>query len=199
MQKIELFGVAALSAVACVLMGCTGNDYTYSDYHCNLYIDNSTHQDATLQSAMNPSSPGVYCHITFVSSPRPSYSFSSNQGQSSVSAFNAIDTQRGNASRIGMNNGLYVGYSNLSTDVSGNYTFYAYDAQCPNCFDYNSLPLRNYSIVVKSAGIGTCKHCGRQYNLNTGGNCINSTSADDKGLTRYRATTTGPLGLLYVN
>ena len=99
MQKIRLFGVAALSAVACVLMGCTGNDYTYSDYHCNLYIDNSTHQDATLQSAMNPSSPGVYCHITFVSSPRPSYSFSSNQGQSSVSAFNAIDTQRGNASR----------------------------------------------------------------------------------------------------
>jgi hypothetical protein len=184
---------------AALFMACTGDDNTYSSYHCNLYINNSTHQDATLQSAMNPASPGKFCKITYVSSPRPAYSFSTNQGQSSTSPFNDIDTQSGNANRIGMNNGLYVGYANMLTDLNGGYTFVAYDGQCPNCFDFNKLPLRNYPIVVNSAGIATCTNCKRQYNLNTGGNCINSTSKGDKGLTRYRASTAGPLGMLYVN
>lgn len=187
------------SLVLAVLGACTSDDNTYSNFHCNLYIDNSTHQDATLQSAMNPASPGIFCKISYTASPRPAYSFASNQGQSSTSAFDAIDTQRGNASRIGMNNGIYVGYCNLLTEVSGGYTFVAYDAQCPNCFDYNALPLRNYPIIVNASGMAVCTNCKRQYNLNTGGNCTNSTSAGDKGLTRYRATTAGPLGLLFVN
>ena len=186
-------------ASVALLAACTSDDNTYSNYHCNLYIDNSTHQDATLQSAMNPAAPGTFCKISFTSSPRPAYSFATNQGQSSPSPFDAIDTQRGNANRIGMNNGIYVGFANQLTDLKGVYTFVAYDAQCPNCFDYNALPLRSYPITVNSAGIGTCANCHRQYNLNTGGNCTNSTSAGDKGMTRYRATTTGPLGLLYVN
>ena len=182
-----------------LLTACTGDDNTYSNYHCNLYIDNSTHQDATLQSAMNPAAPGTFCKISFTSSPRPAYSFTTNQGQSSTSPFDAIDTQRGNAKRIGMNNGLYVGYANLLPDLNGSYAFVAYDAQCPNCFDYNQLPLRNYPLTVNSAGIATCANCKRQYDLNNGGNCRNSKTAGDKGLTRYRATTSGPLGMLYVN
>ncbi len=191
--------ILSVLLAAALLAACTNDDNTYSNYHCNLYIDNSTHQDATLQSAMNPAAPGTFCKISFTSSPRPAYSFTTNQGQSSTSPFDAIDTQRGNAKRIGMNNGIYVGFANQPTDLNGVYTFVAYDAQCPNCFDFNALPLRNYPIVVTSAGIATCLNCKRQYNLNTGGNCINSTSAGDKGLTRYRASTTDPLGLLYVN
>lgn len=178
-----------------LLAACGSDDYTYSNYHCNLYIDNSTHQDATLASAMNPASPGVFCKISY-NAARRSYAFSSNQGQSSTSVFDAKDTERGNSSRIGMNNGLFVGYGNLSTNETGGYAFYAFDAQCPNCFNYNAIPLRNYPLTMNSSGIATCANCKRQYNMNTGGNCINNSG---KGMTLYRATTTGALGTLFVN
>ena len=38
-------------------------DYEYSNYHCNLTIDNSVHLDATLASSMNALSPGVFTTI----------------------------------------------------------------------------------------------------------------------------------------
>lgn len=174
---------------------CGSDDYTYSSYHCNLYIDNSTHQDATLASAMNAMSPGVFCKISYASSSR-SYAFTSNQGLSSTSVFDAKDVERGNSGKIGMNNGLIVGYGNLSTTGNGSYAFYAFDAQCPNCFDYNAIPLRSYPLTMSSSGIATCANCHREYNMNTGGNCTNNTGS---GLTLYRATTTGALGTLFVN
>ena len=95
-----------------------------------------------------------------------------------------------------MNNGIIVGYGNLSTGVTGAYTFYAYDAQCPNCFDYNAIPVKSYPLTMNSAGIATCAKCKRQYNMNTGGNCVNDSG---KGLTTYRSSTTGALGYLVVN
>lgn len=173
-----------------LLAACGSDDYTYSNFHCNLYIDNSTHQDATLASAMNAMSPGVFCKISYVASSK-SYAFSSNQGQSSTSVFDARDTERGNSGRIGMNNGVIVGYGNLSDGA-----FYAFDAQCPNCFDYNAIPMRNYPLTTTSSGMAVCANCKRQYNMNTGGNCTNNTG---KGMTQYRATTTGALGTLFVN
>lgn len=188
--------IGCLAFIVCMaLTGCSSDDYTYTNFRCNLYIDNATHQDATLASAMNPMSPGVFCKISYSPSTR-SYVFSSNQGQNSSSVFNAIDTQRGNEGKIGMNNGLIVGYGNLSVSTSGAYQFFAYDAQCPNCFDYNTIPLRNYPLTMTSAGIAVCANCKRQYNMNTGGNCTNN---NGKGLTQYRATTTGSLGTLFVN
>lgn len=178
-----------------LLAACGSDDYTYSDYHCNLSINNFQHNDATLASAMNPASPGVFCKISYEASSR-SYLFANNQGLSSRSAFNAIDSENHNESRIGMNNGLIVGYGNLSTTETGSYTFFAYDAQCPNCFDYNKLPLRNYPLTMNSAGIATCANCKRQYNMNTGGNCINDSG---KGMYRYRATASEASGTLFVN
>lgn len=186
---------AALAAALLLLAACTGDDNTYSSFHCNLLIDNSTHQDATLASAMNPMSPGVFCKISYDAATK-SYAFSSNQGLSSRSVFDAKDTERGNSGKIGMNNGLFVGYGNLSTTDAGGYTFYAYDAQCPNCFDYNAIPVRNYQLSMNSAGIATCSTCKREYNMNTGGNCTNNTGS---GLTLYRSNTTGALGQLVVN
>lgn len=184
-----------LFLVAVMASACGSDDYTYSNFHCNLYVDNSTHQDATLASAMNPMSPGIFCKISYDAA-TTSYAFSSNQGQSSKSRFDARDTERGNAGRIGMNNGIIVGYGNLSSGDMGGYAFYAYDAQCPNCFDYTAIPRRNYPLSMSSAGVATCAKCKRQYNMNTGGNC---TSDNGKGMTLYRATTTGALGTLFVN
>lgn len=186
--------IQVLTALTFILMSaCKGENFTYSNFHCNLYIDNSTHHDPTLASAMNAMSPGVFCTIKYLPN-RNAYFFTSNQGQSSTNNFDAKDTERGNSSRIGMNNGLIVGYANLSNDGSG-YHFYAFDAQCPVCFDYNAIPMRSYPLSINGSGIATCANCKRQFNLNTGGNCINNTGQ----MTTYRATTAGPFGILFVN
>jgi hypothetical protein len=142
---------------------------------------------------MNAMSPGVFCTIKYLPN-RNAYFFTSNQGQSSTNNFDAKDTERGNSSRIGMNNGLIIGYANLSNDGSG-YHFYAFDAQCPVCFDYNAIPMRSYPLSINGSGIATCANCKRQFNLNTGGNCINNTGQ----MTTYRATTAGPFGILFIN
>ena len=169
-------------------------DYEYSNYHCNLTIDNSVHLDATLASSMNALSPGVFTTI------KPLYRdgvyyfhFRNNQGLESKKQFNAIDERLQSNLRVGMSNGLIVGFGNLDTPAH----FYAYDLQCPNCFSTNALPLRSYELKLSSDGLATCTNCHRKYNLNTGGNIVSGDSG--KKLTRYRASSTGPYGVLGVN
>ena len=187
--------IFSLTLLLASLASCGADDNTYRSLRLAIYIDNSTHQDATLATAMNAASPGVFCRVSYEASSR-SFVFASNQGQQSKSRLNAKETEMGFYGRIGMNNGIIVGYGNLSTGASGAYTFYAYDAQCPNCFDYNAIPVKSYPLTMNTAGIATCAKCKRQYNMNTGGNCVNDSG---KGLTTYRSSTTGALGYLVVN
>jgi hypothetical protein len=195
MPRRNLWSKIALALPLLFTVACSGDDYTYSSYHCNLVIDNATHNDVTLASAMNSMSPGVFCKITYNNS-KKAYVFTNNQGQSSSTPLTASEIERlGRTSRVGLNNGLIVGYGNLSTSKEGGYVFYAFDAECPNCFDFNAIPLRSYPLTMTTAGIAECANCKRQYNMNTGGNCINNTG---KGLTTYRAATSGN-GTLTVN
>lgn len=196
-KKNFLLSMLAVILFGCIgLTGCSSDDYTYSDFHCNLTIDLRAHMKAPLQAALNSMSPGVFCEISYDARSR-SYIFVNNQAQRDSSRLNSVDFQLGNEGKIGMNNGLIVGYGNLSSNDAGGYTFYAFDAQCPNCFNYNTVPMRSYPLTMNSAGIAaTCANCKRQYNMNTGGNCVNNSG---KGMTQYRASTTGPLGTLYVN
>lgn len=196
MPRRNLWSKIALALPLLFTVACSGDDYTYSSYHCNLVIDNATHNDVTLASAMNSMSPGVFCKITYNNS-KKAYVFTNNQGQSSSTPLTASEIERlGRTSRVGLNNGLIVGYGNLSTSKEGGYVFYAFDAECPNCFDFNAIPLRSYPLTMTTAGIAECANCKRQYNMNTGGNCINNTG---KGLTTYRAATSGAYGTLTVN
>ena len=94
-----------------------------------------------------------------------------------------------------MNNGIIVGYSNQNLE-SGNYQFYAFDAQCPNCFDYNAIPMKSYPLTLNSDGTATCANCKRKYNMNYGGLCVNNTG---NNMTKYRCSTTGALGYLVIN
>ena len=204
MQKRNFWAVSLLSllslwGVGILLTSCSADDDTYSKMHLGITINNATHQDATLASAMNPASPGVFCLIKYDAS-KKAFVFSSNQGQNSTSPMTAIEQQQGFASRMGMNNtGIIVGYGNLSTNGAGGYVFYAFDRECPNCFDYNAIPMKSYPLTMDTKGIATCANCKRQYNMNTGGNCINSISSSDKGMTSYRCSTTGAWGYLVVN
>lgn len=179
-------------AAAVMLTACGGDDFTYSSYHCNLTIDNSKHLDQTLNSAMNASAPGTFCKITYkISSGARYFVFQNNQGANSESIFNAIDERLESQNHVGMNNGVIIGYGNMGTG-SG---LYAFDAQCPNCFDYDAIPMRSYPLTMTNTGMATCASCKRQYNMNTGGNCTNNTG---RGLTTYRASTSGVNGILHV-
>lgn len=89
----KLWRAVCLVGLLAVLTAC-GEDagYRYSNYHCNLTLDNGTHQDATLATAMNPMAKGVFCKIGYLLHGGASYyTFENNQGMSSVSIFNAID------------------------------------------------------------------------------------------------------------
>lgn len=176
-----------------LLSGCNNEGFEYNDYHCNLTIDNSKHLNITLASAMDAMTPGVFCTIRYAITDGVTYFvFSNNYGDQSKSMFNAIDENLQSHRRIGMNNGLIVGFGNLDSPP----LFYAYDLQCPNCFDLEAIPVRSYPLDVKGSGVASCAKCKRSYNLNTGGNIVSG----DKGspLKPYRAATSGPNGVLRV-
>ena len=190
--KRLVFGVALclLLLVPAVLASCDGAQYEYSSRRSYLVIDNSVHQDPTLASAMTPYS-GVFTAITVVNNGGAQYfKFTSNQGQTTQSIFNAIDQRR--TVVLGMNQGLIVGYT-----VWADLTFYAYDRECPNCFEPEAIPVRSKALQMSSSGIATCQTCHRKYDLNSGGIIVEG----DKGekLVRYRAGTTGAYGVLNVN
>ena len=179
---------------AATLVSCGNTTSKYSRAACRLYINNQTeHHDAVLAQAMTPYA-GVFVTITNTTKSGAQYFvFKNNQGGSSQAIFMKPDQERQQRGLIilGMNNALIVGYGN-STDQ----TFYAYDRECPNCFDPNALPMRSFPLTVGSNGIATCATCHRGYDLNNGG--IVAQGEGGKKMTRYYATTTGDYGVLNV-
>ena len=185
---------AVVAVLLAVLTGC-GEDagYRYSDYHCNLTLDNSTHLDPTLATAMNPMAKGVFCKIGFtLRGGAAYYTFENNQNMKSESVFNAIDVRLENQNRIGMNHGVIVGYGSMDDPA----VFYAFDAECPNCFSLQALPLRSYPLTVSGTGVARCARCKAEYNLNTGGNLVGGSGA--AYLTTYRCNSPEPYGVLQV-
>lgn len=175
----------AAAVLVATLASCGDTQDMYSSAPVRLIFDNSTHNNPSLAAAMTPYS-GVFATITLSGK---QFVITTNQGTSATSNMTAVDERRGVI--LGLNNGIIVGYG-TSTDG----TFYAYDRECPNCFDVNALPVRSYKISVSEFGIGSCSNCHRQYDLNNGG--IVSAGDAGKKLTRYYATTTGPNGVLNI-
>ena len=190
MKHIHYYIIAIVMTVVLVACGDEGN--RFSSYHCNLTIDNSKHLNAVLASAMDANNAGTFCIIGFtLKGGAKHYTFKNSQGLTSTSIFNAIDDRMKMQEHIGMNGRLIVGYSNMEYPP----VFYAYDGECPNCFDLNALPMRSYPLSIDSKGTATCAHCHRQYRLNQGGFVANNTG---KHLTEYRADPPQPLGVLRV-
>ena len=181
-----------------ILLSSCGDrvDYEYSSRRIFFTFHNDTHQDPILASALNSMSPGVYCIIRYsYVSGRHSFSFENNQGLRSSSPvwFDGIDLRLESWKHVGQNNGLIVGYGNLDVPAP----LYAYDLQCPNCFQPNVLPLRSYELKLSGDGFAFCTNCHRKYNLNTGGNIVSGEGG--KKLFRYRANCSGPTGVLGIN
>jgi hypothetical protein len=179
----------ACVAVACTMGSCGDTESEYSQAQCSLTFDNSVHNDAVLASAMTPYS-GTYVTITTKTTGGARYFvFESNQGTTSNVIFNELDKRR--TIILGYNGAIIVGYGSSVDDV-----FYAYDRECPNCFSPDSLPLRSRPLTVDEQGFAHCSNCNRSYNLNNGG--IVSDGDGGNKMTRYRASTTGPYGVLNV-
>ena len=191
----KVFGIIMLAMTgllsAALFVACGDVEREFSTAPCALYFDNQTHRDATLAEAMTPFS-GIFVTITTTSKSGAQYFvFTNNQGSSSQVVFDAKDKQRQQAGQLilGLNGAIIVGYGFSET-------FYAYDRECPNCFDSNALPLRSYPLKVNSAGIASCSHCHRTYDLNNGG--IIASGSGGKMIKPYPSVTTGAYGVLSV-
>ena len=190
-KAIGKFLCMTLMATA-MLTACGDSENEFTIGTCYFVFDNSVHQDATLASAMNPAAPGIFCTITRgMEKGANKFFFSNNAGVSSSQLPNGIDARR--TLILGYNNGIIVGYGALNVPP----IFYAYDRECPNCFDPNAIPVKSKPLSVSTNGLATCKECKRQYDLNNDG--FISSGDNGKRLTRYRANTTGPFGVLSVN
>ncbi len=172
-----------------LLASCGDSEYEYSNYPCYLIIDNSVHQDQTLAASLNPMSPGVFCRI--YEQPKDgaeTFFFANNQGASSTKRLNAVDLKRSRLIGTYNGSGIIIGYGALDK------AFYAFDAQCPNCYKEANLP--RYVLTMDTSGKAHCNTCKREYDLNNGG-IVSAGTGGDK-LIRYHAANTGALGTLSV-
>lgn len=170
-------------------ISCGDVQREYSTKPCYFVFDNLVHNDATIASAMTPYS-GVFTTVTHTMRGGAHYFvFTSNQGTSSEKIFNAIDLRR--TLKLGMNNGLIVGYGKQTDPI-----FYAYDRECPNCFDDSRVPIRSHPLQMTSNGMAVCKTCHREYDMNYGGHIIKGDGG--KKMERYPASTSGPNGELKI-
>jgi hypothetical protein len=190
MQKTNFF----LSILTCVaLMSCKNAINEYSHRPCYIVVNNAEHQDATLASAMNPVSPGVFCMIRkTMSGGATMFSFSTNTGLSSTQVFNAKEQRM--TFVFGLNDGVIVGYGNADYPA----TFYAYDRECPNCFDPDAVPVKSRPLTMDEKGHATCAVCHRVYDMNNRGYIISGETQNSLPLTRFPASTSGPFGVLVV-
>ena len=173
-------------------VACSETEYEYSHHRAYFIFDNSIHLEQCLSTAMNPMSPGIFCRISI--SGLNSYRFENNQGLTGQAVMTAVDQQR--TVQLGTYNesGVIVGYGSLDNPP----TFYAYDAQCPNCVKRENNTINpKFPVTMSTSGIASCGKCGKKYDLNNGGICQNGEEGDI-GLQKYLASTTGPYGYLSV-
>lgn len=195
--KIHPLLIATLLPLANALLNSCGKvENEFSDRRAYFIFDNQVQNNSVLASAMTPHS-NVFVTVSMQTRYSGQNSYvefnfvAGGGGAQQASKATAVDQNRGVV--LGINNGLILGYGLLSDPP----VFYAYDLQCPNCYSSTAVPRRSYPLTVQANGFATCANCRRKYNLSTGGNVAEG--AQGNKLIRYRASTTGPYGLLVVN
>ncbi|MCI7310623.1 MAG: hypothetical protein MR536_07215 [Prevotella sp.] len=183
--------------IASLLLGACGEtEFEYSGKRIYFVFENQKHLNANLAAAMTPYS-NVFAVIqqadervdgTMVSYIAVS---SSKSAEISKTKLNAVDLRRPMV--LGQRNGIIVGYGILSDPL----TFYAYDLECPNCYDTSVGYSKDYYLTVNNLNKAHCPNCKRTYDLDNGG--IVSSGDNGNKLIRYRAGTTGAYGVLTVN
>jgi len=175
-----------------LLLSACSAESEYTTWPCRFAYDNSIHLDQTLATATDINVRGIFCKVTESTEGGAKYlNFQNSDG--------LVSSQRETAEelrmeyRIGLNNGIIIGFQTMNDSPNGG--FVAYDIQCPNCVrEYDNYVAPNYIVDMNNKGVATCRKCKRQYQLNNGGIIINGKEGD-VGLERYRnAITAGPQG-----
>ena len=171
--------LAALAALCLTATSCGDSESMYCRYPCRFVFNPATHaSSAALLTTVG--TPGTFCTVSRVTKCGASYyHFVTTDGISDDVIF-TMEDQRSTV-LIGLNNAIVFGYGNVDYPP----VLYAYDMECPNCFDPEAIPVRSHQIRTAQTGMATCPTCHRQYNLNTGGNVVGGDPG--KQLSRYRA------------
>ena len=159
-SKKSLGPLVLWSLIPLFLGSCGESEFEYSSHRVRLVYDNSLHLDATLSVSMNAMAPGTFCRVSVSGN---YFTFTNSHGQSSRQPMTSVEQQR--LPILGVNNesGVIVGFGLLSDPP----VFYAYDAQCPNCYENDSRP--RYLLSMTSDGKAKCSRCGRTYDMNNSG------------------------------
>lgn len=194
--RFKHVALQGLLVIGCwLLMGCNA-DEEYSKHACRFSYNNMIHNDATLASAMDYNSRGMFCLISENTRSGARYLvFENSAGMSSLQIETAEEVEA--KFILGLNNGIIIGFQTLITDgTSGG--FVAYDVQCPNCVSReNNTVNPNYRVTMAPNGLATCEKCNKVYDMNNGGIILNGEQGD-RGLDKYVASTTGPFGVVSV-
>lgn len=179
----------ALLFLALLLLSSCGKT-EYSNVRVYFEFDNLVHQNLTLAPAMDPVNSSIFCRIYRIDAGH--IGIKNNQGAESPPVMMTARERQYNII-LGLYNesGVIVGYG--FTSVGGDmHEFYAYDAQCPNCYKEFNMP--RYMLTLNSDGTAYCNKCKRKYSLKNGGYTDNG-----EKLLRYRATSEGSFGILRIN
>ena len=155
------------------------------------------HNDATLASAMDDKSRGVFCLIS--ENTRGGVRYLLFENSAGMKSDPVVETAEEVEAKfiLGLNNGIIVGFQTLNTE-GPNGGFAGYDVQCPNCVNRTGNTANpNFRVTMESSGIATCSKCGKKYDMNNGGIILNGEEGD-RGLDKYVASTTGPFGVVSV-
>lgn len=178
-----------MAVITATLTSCGDTENEYANYPCNFFYDNAKNHSIKLAEASNALSPGIFCRIS-VSGKTFLFETNTDPGNTERKNFTAEDERRSIILGAYNESGIIVGYGNLDNPA----VFYAYDSQCPNCYKETNMP--RYTLQTDSKGMARCNRCKREYNMNNGG-IVASGNGGDK-MIRYRATTTGPQGIISV-
>lgn len=166
--------------ISVLLSSCGEVIEEYSNEICHVLIWNDKHLNATLASATNSSTPGIFCFITQKS--RVELEITTHTG--STDKITMFEAEARATTKVGRKGSIIIGYSNCNHGV-----FYGFDAECPNCYMKTAGGSR-----LRFDGIShvLCDICERRYDLNNRG----LITQGDKGepLTRYHASCSDPNG-----
>lgn len=192
MNKKKYCVALATSCLSVLLLSsCTEVENTYCRFPCRFVFNMQRHGISLALNTM-ASTPGVFCDVSRVLHKGASYfRFATNHQQCDSVIFTQEDAL--STVLIGVHNGIIIGFGAFDSPP----IFYAYDAQCRNCFDPDAIPVKDYRLSMNTAGMATCKACGRSYNLNTGGNVVSGPSG--KNLWRYQQASCNTVAVSVVN
>ena len=163
---------------------CSTDEFEYEKkYPCYFAFDSRMHVSTSLQSCLNPMSPGLFCMVWMQKTGGIRHVQIQLYNGQTEDVILSTEIENRRPCTLGASNGLVIGCSSLN-----NGQLYAFDRICPNCEKtslFKTLQWENSGLWLK------CPQCERAYDLNNNGFIVKGESGDK--LMRYRASYDGAI------